>query len=282
LLACVNARKSAGSPALAAGGERAGVKTIAICNQKGGVGKTTIALGLASAAVSRGLRTLVIDMDSQANASDALLGDLEEAPAASSYDVLLGKRGCAPAAITDSPWGVGVIAGSLDLAGYERTNALASEQRLRAGLDNAELAEGWDLCLIDCPPSLGLLVHAALVAADAALIVTEPSLSASQGVSKVSDTVATIQEHYSPQLALAGIVVNRVVATREAKLRLEELSEALGDAVWTPTMRQRAALVEAFGAGVPIHEHRFAKREEREEILGVFDAWLERLMNGGA
>jgi chromosome partitioning protein len=258
------------------------VKIVAICNQKGGVGKTTITLGLASAAVASGVRTLVIDMDSQGNASDALLADLETPPEVTSYDVLLGKRGCAPAAIAESPWGVGVIAGSLDLASFERSNALASEQRLRAGLDNPTLDGAWDLCLIDCPPSLGLLVHAALVAADEALIVTEPSLSASQGVSNVYATVATIREHYNPELVVAGIVVNRVAATNEAKLRVEELGEALGAAVWEPTMRQRAALVEAVGAGVPIHKHKFKKREERDEVLGVLDAWLKRLMEGAA
>jgi chromosome partitioning protein len=182
----------------------------------------------------------------------------------------------------ESPWGVGVIAGSLDLASFERTNALASEQRLRAGLDSPKLDAAWDLCLIECPPSLGLLVHAALVAADEAVIVTEPSLSASQGVSNVYDTVATIQEHYNPQLAVAGVVVNRVVSTNEAKLRVEELSEALGAAVWEPVMRQRAALVEAVGAGVPIHKHKFKKREERDEVLGVLDVWLQRLMEGAA
>jgi chromosome partitioning protein len=259
-----------------------GVRTIAICNQKGGVGKTTITLGLASAAAERGVRALVIDMDSQANASDALLADLEAPAAATSYDVLLGKRGCAPAAITQSSWGVGVIPGSLDLANYERTNALASEQRLRAGLDSDALDEAWDLCLIDCPPSLGLLVSAALVAANEALIVTEPSLSASQGVAKVCDTVSTVQEHYNPQLTLAGIVLNRVSTTKEAKLRVRELTEALGDAVWTPTMRQRAALVEALGAGTPIHKHRFNGREEREEVLGVLDIWLQRVMGEGS
>ncbi len=187
-----------------------------------------VTLGSASAAVSSGVRTLVVDMDSQGNASDALLADLEGAPEATSCDVLLGKRGCAPAAIAESPWGVGVIAGSLDLASFERADALASAQRLRAGPDTPKLDGAWDLCLIDCPPSLGLLVHAALVAADEALIVTEPSLSASQGVSNVYATVATIREHYHPQLAVSRIVVYRVVAANEPKLRGEALGAARG------------------------------------------------------
>jgi chromosome partitioning protein len=258
------------------------VRTVAVCNQKGGVGKTTVTLGLASAAAESGVRALVIDMDSQGNASDALLADRAAPPSATSYDVLLGKRGCAPEAISQSSWGVGVIPGGLDLASYERTNALASEQRLRAGLDSDSLDAAWDLCLIDCPPSLGLLVSAALVAADQALIVTEPSLSASQGVAKVYDTVATVQEHYNPRLTLAGIAINRVGATNESKLRVRELTEALGDVVWSPTMRQRAALVEALGAGTPIHKHRFNGRAEREEVLGVLDIWLQRVMGEGA
>ncbi len=237
-----------------------------------------VTLGLASAAVRSGVRTLVVDVGSQGNASDALLADLEAAPEATSYDVLLGKRGCAPAAIAESPWGVGVIAASLDLASFERANALASEQRLRAGLDTPKLDAGWDLCLIDCPPSLGLLVHAALVAADEALIVTEPSLSASQGVSNVYATVATIREHYHPHWRSPGSSFSRVVAANEPKLR----GEAWGAAVWEPAIRQRAALVEAVGAGVPIHKHRFNKREERDEVLGVLEVWLGRLMEGAA
>ncbi len=96
-----------------------------------------------------------------------------------------------------------MTAASLDLASFERANALASEQRLRPGLDTPKLDGAWDLCLIDCPPSLRLPMHAALVAADEALIVTEPSLSASQGVSNVYETVATIREHYNTQLAVS-------------------------------------------------------------------------------
>jgi chromosome partitioning protein len=254
------------------------MKTVVICNQKGGVGKTTVTLGLASAAAAAEVRALVVDLDPQSNATGALLPDLNGAPTLTSNDVLGGARGCASAAITQSAWGVGVIPGTLSLAARDLDTALGSEQRLRSGLDSAELSASWDLCLIDCPPSIGRLVSAALVAADQALIVTEPSLMASQGVAMVQNTLATVREHYNPGLTLAGVVVNRVGRFREASFRLEELTEALGELVWEPTMPQRAALVEAAGAGVPIHKH----RPRQADVLGVLDAWLQRLMEGEA
>jgi chromosome partitioning protein len=255
------------------------VKTVAVCNQKGGVGKTTITLGLASAGAAKGVRVLVIDLDPQANATGALLPEFDGSSGYTSNDVLGGARGCAAEAITEStPWGVGVIAASLSLAARDLDTALGSEQKLRSALDSADLQADWDLCLVDCPPSVGRLVSAALVAADEALIVTEPSLMASQGVAMVQNTIATVREHYNPTLTLAGVAVNRVGRFKEAIYRLEELTGALGPVVWEPVMPQRAALVEAAGLGIPIHQH----RPRQPEILHVLDTWLDRLLARGA
>lgn len=248
--------------------------TVGVLNQKGGVGKTTTVLGLASAAAAAGQRVLVLDMDPQGNASSALglTGD-----GRTMNEVLFSDaKGCAAESVWVSEWPhVDAIPAAQDLSARDADTNLGSELRLRKALDTDLLRDNYDICLIDCPPSVGRLVSNALIAADAVLIVTEPAIMASQGVARVLETIATVRDNYNAGLRVAGIAVNKVPAnSREARFRLAEVREMLGDQVWEPVMPMRAALVEAAGNGVPIHDH----LPRAKECIEVYDAWLARLL----
>lgn len=182
---------------------------IAVVNQKGGVGKTTVTLGLAGAAQAAGMRVLVVDLDPQANATLGLDVDLGD-DSRDINDVLAADiKGVLIDAAVPSGWGPGVdvVPSSLALAAQESDLTLGSEFRLRKA---GEGLDGYDLVLVDCAPSLGRLVVNALVFADFALVVTEPSAPALQGVGAVLDTIGVVREHYNGHLRLAGIIVNRV------------------------------------------------------------------------
>lgn len=249
--------------------------TIAVLNQKGGVGKSTTVLGLASAALNRGLRVLVLDVDPQAN-STAILGVTGDGNTMN--DILYSDaKGCAANSLWDTAWSdnVKAIPSTRNLADREKDSALGIELRLRKALDSDTLRENFDLCLIDCPPSVGRLVSNALIAADHALVVTEPGSTASQGVAEVLQSISTVQEHYNSDLTLAGVVINKVPPrSREAEFRIRELKEHLGDQVWEPHMPVRTALNEAQGNGVPIHQH----TPKVQDVLDIYDGYLDRLL----
>jgi chromosome partitioning protein len=247
---------------------------IAVVNQKGGVGKTTVTLGLAGAAQAAGMRVLVVDLDPQANATVGLDVELNADSQRDINDVLTADaHGVLVAAAVSSGWGTGVdvVPSSLALAGQEADISLGAEFRLRKA---AKGLDGYELVLVDCPPSLGRLVVNALVFADYALVVTEPSAPALQGVGAMLDTIGVVTEHYNSKLRLAGIVVNRVPPTgREANTRILELSEALGDAVWEPFLPQRVAVAEALGARVPVQQ----LGSRAHDVTVALDALLDRL-----
>lgn len=217
---------------------------------KGGVGKTTLTLGLAGAARARGMSVLVVDLDPQANATSALD---PEPYRFTSNDVLHDARqGIAADAVVRSKWGGGVhlIPGerALEHRGAEGRN---SSLRLRLALTG--VADEYDVVLIDCPPSLGELTRNALAAAQGAFIVTEPSYFALQGAEQALEAVELARAATNLALRPAGIVVNRVRTTSpDQKLRLAELKEAYGDLVVDPVLPERAAIPQAQGAGVPI------------------------------
>ena len=252
--------------------------TLAITNQKGGVGKTTITIGLAAAVARRrpGHRVLVIDLDPQANATAALepMG-FRAGESLTTSDVLhTATVGCAADAIRPSgTWlGVDVIPAELALATRQNDGAVAGEVRLRRSLTHA--TDVYDLVLIDCPPSLGPLSVNALVAADQALIVTEPALASVQAISEVLRTVTEVTA-LNPQLRVGGIVLNKVAGTREAALRVNELQQTFGAEaggehrgllLW-PQVPAAAAFAESYGAHTPVQDFPSGRRAELEDVL---------------
>lgn len=240
--------------------------SVAVVNQKGGVGKTTTTLGLASACAAAGRRVLVVDLDPQANAT-AGLGVL--APDFTMADVLhSASAGSLAGAIVPTDWErVDAVAADLALAERESDTTLGSEFALRESMAGPVL--DYDVVLIDCPPSIGRLTQNALIAATHALIVTEPSRAALQGVGHITETIATVRKYHNRTLKTAGIIVNLMPQRgREAQLRLDELMGELGASVWEPPIPRRAVVAEAYGASAAIHAFGAASRPVTEVLDG--------------
>lgn len=246
------------------------VPTIAVLSMKGGVGKTTTVLGLASAALHRGLRTLVIDLDPQGNAT---MGLAVEAPTFTVGDVLADARpGVAQQALQKSPWGEGidVLAADRSLEHRNRPEGPHSEQRLRVSL--ASLPQHYDLVLIDCPPSLGEMTRNALHAATAALVVTEPSYFALHGAEQAKEAVELVQRESNPALRDLRIIINKARTTlAEHRFRITELTDRYGEHVSEVLIPERQAVEQAEGAGVPIHEW---DSPAGRELATLFDTLL--------
>jgi chromosome partitioning protein len=240
------------------------VLVVSVISLKGGVGKTTVTLGLAGAAWERGLRTLVLDLDPQGNATTVL--DPGEVRFSAS-DVLADPRsGLLSHAISSSSWGptIGVLAADTLL---ERHNVVVGHEttlHLRVALSGLQ---GWDLVLVDSPPSLAGLTRNALAASHYALVVTEPSLFALQGAQAALDAVDLVRAH-NLRLRPAGIVVNKLRApSTEHRFRWDELRSTYGALVLSPPLPDRTAVQQAEGACVPVQSWRSPGAREVSDAL---------------
>jgi chromosome partitioning protein len=222
----------------------------ALLNQKGGVGKTTVTLGLASAAAEAGDRVLVVDLDPQGS-STWVLGHDPHDDQESTADIMGPDR--ARLNILMSHWGleVDVVPASPRLQDHEA----GKPKRLRRAL--RQVADDYDAVLIDCPPSLGNLTMNALIAADLALIVVEPAALGLRGIGAVADAIDDVWNSHNPDLELAGVIVNKVPAiSSEADRRYDELARIVGrKAIWQPSVPQRVIVNQAVGERRPIHSY---------------------------
>ncbi|MET0731047.1 MAG: ParA family protein [Solirubrobacterales bacterium] len=223
--------------------------TIAVLSQKGGTGKTTTVRTLADVLRRRGKRVLAVDLDPQGNLSDYFDVPPEADPTIG--DVLMGRATIADAAHD------GVVPANLSLAEAELALAgkMGRELTLRRALAGA--ADDWDLILIDCPPSLGLLTVNALVAADHALLTAEAQYFALQGVEQALEVVELARDSLNPDLSWLGVVLTiadlRTVHSREAQASLKE---HVGDKLFAATIRQSIAYAESAERAVSILDHR--------------------------
>ncbi|MFC4001101.1 ParA family protein [Prauserella oleivorans] len=255
--------------------------TVAVLSLKGGVGKTTVALGLASAALRRGARALVADLDPQGNATatldppmtDATLTDVLETPR-----LAVIQEALAPSGWSDD---LDVLVSSEDL---ELLNEPGPDTRrmdnLARALDVLRASprgeRPYELAILDCPPSLGRLTRSALLAADSALLVTEPTMYAVSGAERALEAIDTIRAQQNPRLRPAGVLVNRMrTRSYEHQYRIQELRESFGRLVMPTAIPDRLAIQQAQGACMPIHEW---KSPGAQEIALTFNMVLAKIL----
>jgi chromosome partitioning protein len=220
-------------------------ETITVLSQKGGTGKTTTVRTLADAYRRSGLEVLCVDLDPQGNLSDYFDVPPDASPTVA--DVLAGQARAADAVYADMlPANLGLAEAELVLAGK-----MGRELTLKRGL--RELKRSYDLVLVDCPPSLGLLTVNALVAADHALITSEAEYFSLQGVEQALEVVELAKESLHPDLDWLGVVLNiadmRLVHSREA---LKSLQERFGSKVLETVIRRSVRYAESAERGVSI------------------------------
>jgi len=246
--------------------------TIAVLSQKGGTGKTTTVRTLADVLRRSGVHTLTVDLDPQGNLSDYF--DLPPDVEPTIADVLSGRAQAAQAIHDD------VIPANLSLAEAELMlgGKMGRELTLRRALK--DVAEDYEVILIDCPPSLGLLTINALVAADRALITAEAQYFALQGVEQAMEVVELARESLNPPLELLGVLLNladmRTVHSREA---LVSLRERFGEQVFDSVIRSSIAYAESAERARSILDHR---PDLGADYIALADEVLARLPGFGA
>jgi chromosome partitioning protein len=227
-------------------------RIIAIANQKGGVGKTTTAVNLGAALAESGLRVLVVDLDPQGNASTGL-GINPRDVNASIYDVLMHDTPALDAVEPTSLKNLFVIPATLDLAGaeIELVPAFSRELKLKRALDTVR--SEYDVVLIDCPPSLGLLTVNGLAAADDVIVPIQTEYYALEGLGQLLRNVALVRSSLNATLDVRGIILTMYDArTRLAEQVETEVREHFGDKVYKTVVPRTVRLAEAPSFGQPV------------------------------
>lgn len=224
-------------------------RILTIANQKGGVGKTTTAINLATALAAIGKRVLIIDLDPQGNASTGLGIDVDDRKL-SSYDFLIDKD--TNAAVRTAVPNLFIIPSTMDLLGLEMEIAGKADRAFYLRNAVEKLRHDYHYILIDCPPSLNLLTINAMAAANAVLIPLQCEFFALEGLSQILKTVDQVRNSVNADLAIQGIVLTMYDARNNlAKQVVEDVRDYMGDAVYQTVIPRNVRLSEAPSYGKP-------------------------------
>lgn len=228
-------------------------KTIAICNQKGGTGKTTTSVNLSAILADQGLRVLLVDMDPQGNATSGV-GINKNEIKSSVYDVLIHKNNIIDVILPTAYKNLHILPCNINLTGaeIELVGALSRETRLKKALD--QIKNNYDYIFIDSPPSLGLLTLNTLVAADSIIIPIQCEFYALEGVSGLLNTFNLVKDGLNANLAIEGVLMTmadfRTNLTNEV---IAEIKNFFKEKVYTSVIPRNIRLSEAPSFGKPIH-----------------------------
>ena len=256
---------------------------LSVSSLKGGVGKTTVTLGLASAAFATGVRTLVVDLDPQSDVSTGL--DVDATSFLNISDVLTSpKARVVRSAIAPSGWTKGkpgtidLLVGSPSAINFDGPHPSINDiWKLEEALATVE--SDYDLVLIDCAPSLNALTRTAWAASDRVTVVTEPGLFSVAAADRALRAIEEIRRGLSPRLQPLGIIVNRArMQSLEHQFRIKELRDMFGPLMLSPQLPERTSLQQAQGAAKPLH---MWPGESAQEMAHNFDILLDRVMRSG-
>lgn len=227
-------------------------KTIAIANQKGGVGKTTTAVNLSSCLAVKGKNVLVIDIDPQGNTTSGLGVD-KKSIVRSTYDILINEASVDEVMIDTVVEKLKLCPSNIQLAGaeVELVSVISREMRMKSAL--SEVIDRFDFIIIDCPPSLGLLTVNSLTAANTILVPIQCEYYALEGLSQLMNTVRLVQRHLNPSLDVEGVVLTMFDARTNLSIQVvEEVKKYFRNKVYRTVIPRNVRLSEAPSFGLPI------------------------------
>lgn len=227
-------------------------KTIALVNQKGGVGKTTTAVNLAAALGAMGRRVLLADVDPQGNSTSGL-GINKRGLTASAYDALVNGTPAKDVILSTPYKNVFVMPSNMELAGAELELAAIDKRESRLKIALAPVKDDFDFIFLDCPPSLGLITVNALTAADSLLVPIQCEYYALEGLSQLVNTVRTVKRLYNPYIEMEGVVLTmfdgRLNLTQQV---VAEVKRCFPKKVYSTVIPRNVRLSEAPSYGQPV------------------------------
>ena len=231
------------------------MKVISLVNQKGGVGKTTTAVSLASYIGKKKKKVLVVDLDPQANATSGLGIEKSELET-TTYDLLINECPVRDVIFESSAQNVDIIPTNIKLAGaeVELVNAISRENILRGAIE--EIKDEYDYIIIDCPPSLGLLTINALTASDGIIIPIQGEYYALEGLSQLVETINIVKKKLNPDIEIVGVVLTMFdMRTQLSKQVREEVEDYFGKKVFKTIIPRNVRLAEAPSHGLAISDY---------------------------